>query len=101
VASLPFSSAGEWQDMAQKIREGKTPADHQAIAAFYRQEAQKAQELSAKHFPMREVYAAARAMQQKDRAGEHCAFIAKKYREMAKEYETLAAVHKTTAAQLK
>jgi hypothetical protein len=28
---------------------------------------------------MREVYAAARAMERKDRAGEHCAFIAKKY----------------------
>jgi hypothetical protein len=32
---------------------------------------------------MREVYAAARTMQQKDQAGEHCAFIAKKYQEMA------------------
>jgi hypothetical protein len=35
VAYLPFSSAGEWEHMEQKIREAKTPADHQAIAAFY------------------------------------------------------------------
>jgi hypothetical protein len=40
-------------------------------------------------------------MQQKDRAGEHWAFIAKKYQEMATEDEILAAVHKMMAEQLK
>jgi hypothetical protein len=50
---------------------------------------------------MRDVYAAARAIERKDRAGEHCVFIAKKYQEMAKAYETLAAIHKMVAEQLK
>jgi hypothetical protein len=103
TAYLSFSAAGEWESIEQKIREAKTPADHQAIAAFYAQEAPAARELSAKYLLMREVYAAARAMERKDRAGEHYVFIAKKYKyqEMAKEYETFAAVHKTMAEQLK
>jgi hypothetical protein len=101
MASLPFSSAGEWEDIEQKIRQAKTPADHQAIAAFYEQEAQKARELSAKYLLRRDVYAAARAMERKDRAGEHYAFIAKKYQEIAKEDENLAALHKMMAEQRK
>jgi hypothetical protein len=99
--SLPFAIAQPGNDIAQKIREAKTPADHQALAASYDNEAQAAQQLASKHFLMREVYAAARAMQQHDRAGEHCAFIAKKYQETAKEYGTLAAIHRMVAEQLK
>jgi HD-like signal output (HDOD) protein len=97
VISLPVGLALPGDNIEQKIRQAKTPADHQALAAWYEKEAQVAQQLASRHFLMREVYAAARATQQKDRAGEHCAFIAKKYQEMAKEYETLAAVHKTMA----
>jgi hypothetical protein len=101
VASLPFSSAAGREDMGRNLLRAKTPADHQASAAFYEKEAQTARGLSAKHFLMRDVYAAARAMERKDRAGEHCAFVAKKYQAMAKEYETLAAIHKMVAEQLK
>jgi hypothetical protein len=67
----------------------------------YEKEAQAAQQLASKHFMMRQVYAAARAMERHDQAGEHCAFVAKKYQEMAKEYETLAAMHRMVAEQLK
>jgi hypothetical protein len=101
VTSLSVGSAQPGDDIEQQIREAKTPADHQALAARYAKEAQAAQQLANKHFLMREVYAAARSMERKDRAGEHCAFIAKKYREMAKEYETLAAIHTMVAEQLK
>jgi len=101
VISLPFVLAQPGDDIEQKIREAKTPADHQALAAWYEKEAQTAQQLASKHFMMRQVYAAARAMERKDQAGENCAFIAKKYQEMAKEYETLAAIHRMVAEQLK
>jgi hypothetical protein len=101
VISLPFVLAQPGDTMEQQIREANTPADHQALATWYEKEAQAAQQLASKHFMMRDVYAAARAMERKDQAGEHCAFVAKKYQEMAKEYETLAAVHKTMAEQLK
>jgi hypothetical protein len=101
ITSLPFGSAQPGDDIEQNIREAKTPADHQALAARYEKEAQAAEQLASKHFLMRQVYAAARAMERKDQAGEHCAFIAKKYQEMAKEYETLAAIHSMVAEQLK
>jgi hypothetical protein len=81
------------------IRQEKTPADHQALAALYEQEAKAANQLATRYFVMRDTLAAARAVQQKDRAGEHWAFMAKKYQEMAKEYETLAAMHKMMAEQ--
>jgi hypothetical protein len=101
VLSLPVGVAQPGDDIAQQIREAKTPADHQALAARYEKEAQAAEQLASKHFMMRQVYAAARAMERKDQAGEHCAFVAKKYQEMAKEYETLAAIHSMVAEQLK
>jgi hypothetical protein len=66
---------------------------------LYEQEAKAANQLATRYFVMRDRLAAARAMQQKDRAGEHWAFIAKKYQEMAKENETLAAIHKMMAEQ--
>jgi hypothetical protein len=49
---------------------------------------------------MRDAYAASRTMQEKARPTEHCTVIADKYRD-AKEYEALAAMHKTMAEQLK
>jgi hypothetical protein len=101
VLSLPFVLAQPGDTIEQQIREAKTPADHQALAAWYEKEAQAAQQLASKHFMMQQVYAAARAMERKDQAGEHCAFVAKKYQEMAKEYETLAAIHRMVAEQLK
>jgi hypothetical protein len=101
VLSPPVGFAQPGDTIAQQIREAKTPADHQALATWYEQKAQAAQQLASKHFMMREVYAAARAMQQKDRAGEHCAFIAKQYQDMAKEYEIFAAMHTMMAEQRK
>jgi hypothetical protein len=101
VISLPFVLAQPGDTIEQQIREANTPADHQALAAWYEKEAQAAQQLASKHFMMRDVYAAARAMERKDQAGEHCAFIAKKYQDMAKEYETLAAIHRMVVEQLK
>jgi hypothetical protein len=101
VISLPFVLAQPGDTIEQQIREANTPADHQALATWYEKEAQAAQQLASKHFMMRDVYAAARAMERKDQAGEHCAFVAKKYQEMAKEYETLAAIHRMVAEQLK
>jgi hypothetical protein len=99
VVSLPFGLAQPVDNIELQIREAKTPADQQALAAWYEKEAQAAQQLASKYVMMREVYAAARAMERKDRAGENYAFVAKKYQDMAKEYETFAAVHKMMAEQ--
>jgi hypothetical protein len=101
VISPPVGLAQPRGNIELKIRQAGTPADHQSLAALYEQEAKAANQLATKNFLMRDVLAAARAVQQKDRAGEHRAFVAKKYQEMAKEYETLAAIHKMMAEQRK
>jgi hypothetical protein len=99
VISPPVGFAQPGGNIELKIRQANTPADHQSLAAWYAQEAKAANQLAARYFAMRDVLAAARATQQKDRAGEHWAFIAKQYQEKAKEYETLAAIHKMMAEQ--
>jgi hypothetical protein len=101
VISPPIGLAQPGGNIELKIRQVKTPADHQALAALYEQEAKAAHQLATRYFVMRDTLAAARATQQKDRAGEHWAFIAKKYQERAKENETLAAIHKMMAEQRK
>jgi hypothetical protein len=100
-AYLSFGAADEWANIEQQIRDAKTPADHQALAAFYEKEAQAAHKLHNTHVTMEAAYAASRTMQEKGRPSEHCRVIADKYRDMAKEYEALAAMHKTMAEQLK
>jgi hypothetical protein len=97
VVSPPVGFAQPRDTIEQKIRQANTPADHQALAAWYEQEAQVAHQLASRYFVMRDVLAAARAVEQKDRPGEYYAFVAKKYQAMAKEYEILAAVHTTMA----
>jgi hypothetical protein len=100
-AYLSFGAADEWANIEQQIRDAKTPADHQALAAFYAKEAQTAHQLHNKELIMRDAYAASRTMQEKGRPTEHCTVLADKYRDVAKEYEALAAMHKTMAEQLK
>jgi hypothetical protein len=101
VISPPVGLAQPGGDIELKIRQANTPADHQSLAALYEQEAKAANHLATKYFVMRDGLAATRAMQQKDRAGEHWAFIAKQYQERAKEYEILAAIHRMMAEQRK
>jgi hypothetical protein len=70
VISPPVGLAQPGDNIEQKIRDAKTPADHQALAAWYEQEAQAAHQLASRYFVMRDVLAAARAVEQKNRAGE-------------------------------
>jgi len=101
ILSPPLGLAQPGDNIEQKIRQARTPADHQSLAVLYEKEAQTAYQLAAKYLPMRDVYAAACAGERKDRAGEPWVFIAKKYQEIAKKDEILAAMDKTMAAQLK
>jgi hypothetical protein len=98
---LSFGAADEWTVIEQQIRDAKTAADHQAIAAFYEKEAQAAHKLHNTHVTMEAAYAASRTMQEKSRPTEHCKVIAEKYQDVAKQYESLAAMHKTMAEGLK
>ena len=95
-------SAQEGKNIEQMIAEAKTPADHEAIAAYYDKEAQAAHEQHAKHKKLADSYGAVPAL--KTKSGtlyNHCTDAAKKYAGIAKDYEALAKVHKEMAKAAK
>jgi len=101
---LPLSSARAekaMEHMEQMIEAAKTPADHEALAAFYEQEAQQARQKQAQHQQMGEEYAKILVLKTKTGAVAHCLAIAKKYEEIAKENEALAQMHKEMATAAK
>ncbi len=92
-------SAQEGKNIDQMISEAKTPADHEAISAYYEKEAQDAHQKHADHQKMSDSYATIPVLKTKTGAVAHCNTIAKKYAEIAKEYEALAKLHKNAAKQ--
>lgn len=98
---LPFGSAEEGKSVEQMITEAKTPADHEAITAYYKKEAQEAHQKHAEHQKMSDSYATIPVLKTKTGAVAHCNTIAKKYEEIAKEYEALAKLHQAMAKPAK
>lgn len=98
---LPIGVAQEGKSIEQQITEAKTPADHEAIEAYYEKEAQDAHQKHAQHQQMSDSYATIPVLKTKTGAVAHCNTIAKKYAEIAKEYEALAKLHKNAAKQAK
>ena len=98
---LPFGSAEEGKSVEQMITEAKTPADHEAITAYYKKEAQEAHQKHAEHQKMSDSYATIPVLKTKTGAVAHCNTIAKKYEEIAKEYEALAKLHQDMAKPAK
>jgi len=97
---LPVSSAEEGTDIEQLITTAKTPADHEAIAAYYDKEAKEAHEKHAKHQKMEEFYKKNAALN-KSGFGAHCDIIAANFDKTAKEYEALAKLHRDMATSAK
>jgi hypothetical protein len=97
VSSFLSTSAEERKNVEQMITEAKTPADHEAIAAYYEKEAQAAREQQASHQRMAESYARIPVLEMKSGLASHCNIIARRYEEVAKEYETLAQLHRDMA----
>jgi hypothetical protein len=94
AVSLPFGIAGEGDNIAQKVRDAKTPADQQAIAAVFEKEAQAAQQKAKQHSELKDAYAAKSDMQM---MVSHCDTLVKDYQEIAKELTTMAEMHKKMA----
>ena len=98
----PFGSAAEGKTLEQMITEAKTPADHEAIATYYEKEAQAAHQKHAEHKKLADFYAATPAL--KSKSGtlfNHCTDAAKKYEEIAKDYEAMAQMHREMAKAAK
>ena len=94
---LPFGSAEEGKSVEQMISEAKTPADHEAIAAYYEKEAREAQQKYEEHLKLKAAYAKIPHLASKTGLPAHCDSIAKKYENIAKDYEALAKLHKGMA----
>jgi hypothetical protein len=97
---LPFSSAQEGKNIEQMITEAKTPADHEAIAAYYDKEAQEAHKKHAEHQKMIEWYKNT-PMMSKGGFRTHCDSLISLDDKTAKQYEALAKLHREMAKSAK
>ena len=60
VGALGYRSVGaaeEGKSLEQMVSDAKTPADHEAIAAYYEKEAQEAHQKHAEHLQLKAAYA--------------------------------------------
>jgi hypothetical protein len=94
LVSVPWGVAGEGRSIAQKVREAKTPAEQQAIAAAFEKEAKAAQQKAKQHSQLKDAYAAKPDMQI---MVSHCDELVKHYQEIAKDLEDMAKMHKQLA----
>jgi hypothetical protein len=89
-------------DIDKMIAEARTPADHEAIAAYYDQQAEAARTKAAAHQKMGEDYRKmGGALAHKTHFHEHCEALVRSYQAQAKEYAALAAAHRAMAKTAK
>jgi hypothetical protein len=96
-------------DLPSAIENAKTPADHEAIAAYYDAEAKAAREKVEEHRTMASAYKGhkesaggkgTRPAVYKTMPG-HCDDLVKLYENARKEYEAMAAAHRKAASEIK
>lgn len=97
----PFGFTQEGKSLEQMISEAKTPADHEAIAAYYDREAQEAHQKHEEHLKLKAEYAKIPGLASKTGLPAHCESIAKKYEAIAKDDEALAKLHRDMAKAAK
>lgn len=89
-------------DLPQRIETARTPADHEALAAYYDREASAARASAAAHRKMATSY---QGMVAGGRGGAtmpaHCNAIVRSQEAIALEYEGMAASHRQMAQQAK
>ena len=98
---LSVSAAEEGKSLEQMVAAAKTPADHEAIAAYYDKEAQAAHEQHAKHKKLADSYVGTPLMSKSPTLMNHCNDAATKYQGIAKDYEALAKAHREMAKTAK
>jgi len=101
LAYTPIGSAEDGKNIEQMITEAKTPADHEAIAAYYDQEAKAAHQKHEEHLKLKASYEKIPHLASKTGLPGHCNTIATDYQKTAKEYEALAKAHRDMAKHAK
>jgi hypothetical protein len=92
-------------DLPQAIENAKTAADHEAIAAYFDEQAKEARAAAARHEKMGATYKKHPPTSPKSgsghafhaQMGEHCDDLVSQYEEAARDYEAMAAAHRAEA----
>ena len=104
LGCLPFTSAEEGKSIPQMIIEAKTPADHQAIVARYREESAKFQKEAAQHAELAKWWASLAGGQSpgnyRYNQAEHCRKFTNLLEDAALEAQALAKMHENIAQSL-
>ena len=88
----------------EAVEKASTPADHEALAAEYDQQAVDARKEAEKHRSMAAAYASGVKYGKVGHSGKgsmklHCERLAEHYESLAKDAESLAALHRQLATQ--
>jgi hypothetical protein len=90
--------AAEDFDLDKAIATAKTPADHEAIAAYFDKEAAEAQAKADNHAKMEDAYKKlGTALVEKQHLDQHCDRLSAAYAQAAKENRALAKAHRDMA----
>jgi hypothetical protein len=90
-----WAAPAQAADIEQMIVSAKTPADHEAIAAYYDQQAKEARDKAELHRKMGQDYKkAGGALAHKTHFHEHCEALTAGYERAAKDFAALAAAHR-------
>jgi hypothetical protein len=101
VLLLSQAPAASETDIADRIANARTRADHEAIAKYYDEQAEEARGLAKKHEKMAEAYRRAGGPMVKAQMPEHCDGLAVYYSGLAKQNDAMAASHRRMAAEAK
>jgi hypothetical protein len=91
-------------DILQQIKTAKTPAEHEAIASYYEQQAAAAKKKAAEHEKMAETYKGGGTSIGKGVSvsmPQHCEALAKSFNEEAAQYAAMAQAHRDLAKSAK
>jgi hypothetical protein len=89
-------------DMADMVKNAKTAADHEALAAMYDKEAADAKARAAEHRQMAQTYKSNMGRGTGSSAmPQHCASLAKSFDQEAAMYENMAATERAEAKRAK
>jgi FKBP-type peptidyl-prolyl cis-trans isomerase (trigger factor) len=101
LVAIPRSAvraADEDQDIEQMLANAKTPADHEAIAKYFDNEAKHDHKLAVKYKKMAASY---KNLPRMNELESHCASLADFYKNAAQEAALIAARHEAMAQELK
>lgn len=99
LGEYALSAGQESSSQAQKIESAKTRADHEALAAFYEQEAKTLQAKAEEHKEMGKSYGKIGHLKEKHNLVQHCDRLVEKYKGAAQDSLALAKLHRELAAK--